>query len=138
MDLKTQLEAIATANGWTFVYGRRDFQNLFDASAFMADSIKGVGNDETVLFVDPIKLARTENGEDASGSLMILTRANHDHKYDDRYSESIEPLRASLKSMYNGFKCNWDVIRWEATEVINVLDLNADGYLLSYQLNGYE
>lgn len=138
MDFKTQLENIATAKSWAFVYARRDFQNLFDASNFVVDAVEGFGVDETVMFVDPIKRATTPEGVNYTGAFMIVTRANHDKPYEERYTLFIEPLLAEIKSIYNGLKCANDVITWNTTEVINIFDLNADGLLINYQVNGID
>lgn len=138
MDFKTTLENIATAKGWKFQYARRDFQNLWDASGFVADTIEGYGNDETVMFVDPIKRGENDDGTNYTGSFFVLTRSNHDKKYKDRTTLFIDPLIAELKSIRQGLKCNYDITTWASTEVINVFDLNADGLLINYQVKSYE
>lgn len=139
MNVKDKLEAIATLNGWAFEYGRRDFHNLRDSDSFKADSVEGFGNDDSIMFCDPIKTA--DQADDiilSTGTFMILTRSNHDKTYSERYDLFIEPLLVALKTMKNQFKCDWNVVRWEKTEVINVFDINADGVLITFSMNGYE
>lgn len=139
MNIKNKLEAIATTNGWQFEYGRRDFQNLTDSQSMKSDSVEGFGNDDSIMFCDPVKTADQQNDLiQSTGTFMILTRSNHDKTYSERYDLFIDPLLTALKSMKNQFKCEWDVVRWEKTEVINVFDINADGILVSFTMSGYE
>lgn len=139
MNVKDKLNAIAITKGWTYQYGRTDFNNLLDSKAFQSDSVEGAGNDETILFCDPIKLSEDVNQAITStGTFMILTRSNHDKTYSERYDLFIAPLLADMKSMKMNFRCDWDVIRWEITEVINIFDINADGILVSFSMLGYE
>lgn len=141
MDLKTKLESIAnniTPVPWKPVYARKDYQNLIDATDFVADSIKGYAVGETMLVIDPIKRKNRKSNLDYSGYFMVLTKSNLDETYDEKYSLYIEPLLEIIhRTVYNSLNCDFDVIQLESTEVINMFDWNADGLLVTYQLKGY-
>ena len=140
MDFKTTLETFAAAQGWRTEYSRPDYQNLLDATAFVADNVSGVGVDESIMFIDPIVTQVNGNGAISyQGTFLVMTRSNHDEKYDDRYSKYIKPLKAILlKTFYNQLRCNFDFNLWRATEVINIKDLNGDGLSISYNVIGYD
>lgn len=139
MNIKDQLQAIATTNGWTFDYGRSDYHNLKDAKAFQDDGIEGYSNDESILFLDPVTITSNESELITSaGRMMILTRSNHDKEYSDRYDLFIEPLITESKSMKNQLRCSFNIQRWEVQEVINFFDYNADGIIINFSMTGYE
>ena len=104
----------------------------------MADTVKGFGVDETIMFIDPIKRKNRKSNIDYAGYFMVLTRSNHDESYDERFAKHIEPLINLIHTtIFNSLNCEFDVLQLETTEVINVFDWNADGLLVNYNLKGY-
>lgn len=138
MDLKETFETIASVQSpsWGFEYARRDYQNLIDSTNWIADALNNYGTDETIFFCDPIKRGKTKAGaETFSGSFMVLTRSDHDEKYEERYTKFIEPILSILMGGFrNKLLCDFDLNLWESTEIINAFDWNADGLLITYSL----
>ena len=137
MDAKNKFEEIATAEGWGFIHARRDFQNLMDAAAFVADSVEGYGPGETVMVLDPIKRRALKDGAGIlySGHVMILTKSDFDGTYDEKYNLNVAPLiNKVMKELPARLRCIYDVEDWSVIEVINVFDFNADGLSVSFNL----
>lgn len=136
MDAKNKFEEIATAEGWGFIHARRDFQNLMDAAAFVADSVEGYGPGETVMVLDPIKRrTNKDNARTFTGNVMILTKADLDGTYEEKYNKNVAPLLEKVhKQIPAILNCIYDVEHWESIEVINVFDFNADGLSISFNL----
>ncbi len=139
MELKDKLKGLAALNGWRFVNARRDYQNLIEATTFVADEVEGYEIGETVLFLDPVIRKTEKDGIRFTGNFMVLTKSDLDDDYESRQTKYINPLVDILmKSMYNKLRCEFDVDGWQAIEVINQFDFNADGLNISFNLKGYE
>lgn len=128
----------ALSKGWRFVNARRDYQNLVDATNFVADEVEGYSVGETVLFLDPVIRKTEKDGIRYSGNFMVLTKSDFDDDYESRQIKYIDPLvEVVMKSMFNKLRCDFDVDGWQAIEVINVFDFNADGLSINFNLKGY-
>lgn len=139
MDLSNHLENYATSQGWRYEYARRDYQNLIDATDFVADAIEGYGVGETIMIVDPIRRASENSSASYRGSFMVLTKSDLDDDYASRKTKYIDPLLdVILKDMKGLMLCNFDINQWEAIELINMLDWNADGLMVTFNLRGYD
>ena len=139
MDLSNHLENYATSKGWGYEYARRDYQNLIDATDFVADAIEGYGIGETMMIVDPIVRGGETDNITYKGSLMILTKSDLDDDYSSRKTKYIDPLlEIAFNEMKHPLQCNFDINKWEVIELINMLDWNADGIMITYNLKGYE
>jgi hypothetical protein len=135
--MKEILETLSAAQGWVFDYGRPDFHNLIDESK--KDELNA---DRIFLLLDPVKIKKNMNDSGVvesitySGSLMLLLSSDIDEvDYDFRYENYIKPLRANqLETIINELTCEQEatVQDWNETEVINVLDNNLDGIIVSY------
>lgn len=136
--LKDKLKTLALSQGWKFVNARRDYQNLIDATNFVADEVEGYSVGETVLFLDPVIRKTEKDGMRFTGNFMVLTKSDFDDDYESRQIKYIDPLvEVVMKSMFNKLRCDFDVDGWQAIEVINVFDFNADGLSISFNLKGY-
>jgi hypothetical protein len=135
--MKEILETLSAAEGWVFDYGRSDFHNLIDESKKdEADA------DRIFLLLDPVKIKKNMNDSGVvesitySGSFVLLLSSDVDEvSYDFRYENYIKPLRANqLESIENELTCGQEatIQEWNETEVINVLDNNFDGIIVSY------
>lgn len=139
MDISDVFENYATSQSWGYEYARRDYQNLIDATNFVADAIDGYGVGETIMIVDPVRRSPHSNGITYTGSFMVLTKSDLDDDYASRKTKYIDPLlEILLKNMNNKLACSFDVNQWEAIEVINMLDWNADGLLITFNLKGFD
>jgi hypothetical protein len=127
------LKEVATAQSWEFIYARDDHKNLFDE---IEDKSK------TYLFLDPV--IRDEIDNDAgeleevvySGAFMLVLSSDLDEKtYDDRYQDYIKGLiQTNNTAIKDSLKCKSEisVTQWRTVEVINALDYNFDGLIVSY------
>ena len=123
------LKNIAENNDWVFEYSRQDYQNL----------IQDIEEDKLYLFVDPITTdtAFSDAGNETltySGKIMLLLSSDVDEEYSDKYAQYIQPLisgaGATLKS---AFSCSdYQINQWKQLEVINLLDDNLDGLMITY------
>lgn len=135
MDVKDKLQEIATANGWRFVYARRDYANLIDATAFISDEMADAGNGEIVLFLDPVVRKSEDLGMRYTGNFMVLTSSNLDMDYYTRSEKLIRPLiQKVMVEMKQKLRCVYDVDHWQSIEVINMFDFNADGLSVAFNL----
>ncbi len=98
--------------------------------------------DKIFLLLDPVKLKKNYNDSGAvesitySGSFMLLVSSDFDEEsYNFRYENYIKPLRGNqLEAIESELTCGneAEIIDWNETEVINVVDNNLDGILVSY------
>ena len=83
-----------------------------------------------------------------SGSFFLLKKSTIDMPYlnevgndeaRSKYNLNIEPLLSDFKSMANFFGCSkLDLLLFDCIDVVNVLDTNKDGLLITYQIRSYE
>src|SRR5690554_1348656 len=108
MDVSEAFESYATSKGWGYEYARRDYQNLIDATNFVADAVEGYGVGETIMLVDPIS-RRSKNGSTSyHGSFMVLTKSDLDDDYASRKTKYIDPLLdIILKEMKSKLVCDF-------------------------------
>lgn len=139
MLIKDKFKQIADAKGWRFVNARRDYQNLIDATNFVADEVEGYEVGETVLFLDPVITKSENNGLRFTGNFMVLTKSDLDDTYEGKQEKYIDPLiEILMQQTYHNLQCQFDVDQWKSIEVINVFDFNADGLSINFNLKGYE
>jgi len=138
--IRLKLKSIAEANGWDFVAARRDYANLYQAAQLVNDTIEGMEVDKSVLILDPVNWDRINSGEvDYSGSFMILTRSDFKKTYEEKRILYIDPLTYIVKTKIPEIlRCEFDVLKWKGFEVVNELDLNGDGYAVTFVLKSYE
>lgn len=127
------LRNIAQLQGWSYLYGRSDFQNLFDSDT-----------QEVSIFVDPVEIEEEFNEAGVtektihSGNFMLLLSSDIDEiDYDTRYQNYIKPLISSaMGEIKKALQCNNNVMlqRWKIVEVINMLDNNGDGIICTFQV----
>lgn len=139
MDISNDLKDYATLRGWKCHYARRDYQNLVDATTFVADTVEGYSEGETMMFIDPIRRKSLSDGISYAGSFMVLTKSDLDDDYFSRKQKYIDPLiNTLLKTLKDRLKCNYDVDLWDSVEVINQFDWNADGLAITFSVRSYE
>jgi len=133
--MKQLLEEQATAKGWGFSYGRKDFQNL------VADNMDV---DKTYIFLDPVNRKNLTGNTGAvyarryRGYFMLLRKSSLDEIYsgavDAKYEKHIQPLEVQLDGLelsLLGCEVQLD-IDWESTEIVNVFGENMDGLLVNF------
>lgn len=130
------LKEIAVDNDWVFEYSRTDYQNLTN----------DIENDKIYFFVDPIIIDSkfSDSGTESktySGRIMILVSSDVDEDYNYKYENHIKPLIENTSGIIkNNFSCSdFELMKFQTTEVINLFDSNLDGILINYAAsNPYE
>lgn len=123
---------IAETNNWIFEYSRADYQSLYD------EIITG----GTVhLFVDPITIDSnfSDSGNETklfSGKFLMLLSSDVDETYSDKYTDYIKPLiDNNLQNLKDELICSeFEINKFQVTEVINLFDFNLDGVLVNYNI----
>lgn len=133
--MKEIVKAIAAAHGWVFVYGRKDFLNLYNEIE---------QEDVSHLFVEPSEIEDVDNdsgiteAKTYSGYITILYSSSLDEEdYEARYEKYIKPIvEGDLKTLKHEIRCGQDVIfnSWKWVEVVNIFDYNFDGIILTYNI----
>jgi hypothetical protein len=132
------IKNICTTNNWVFTYAKKDYSNLYEGD-------EQVGDDTPLVFLDPVQITETfdefNNVEDIKyeGSLMIVLSSDIDEiDYDTRYQNYIKPIiDTTLSTLKNSIKCagDYSINNWRTIEVINALDFNVDGVIVTYSIN---
>lgn len=133
--MKDILKSVSDAEGWEFIYARRDYQNLFDEEP--------VAN-QVYIFLDPVTISDVNNDygtpeyEKHSGTFMVVSSSDIDEgSYEIRFDKYIKPiLDNSILSIREAIYCENDVKIdvWKKTEIINALDFNFDGVVVEFQI----
>lgn len=131
------LKAIAAGQDpiFGFFYAKHDYRNLFSEVEV---------KNRTQIFLDPVEIDDIMDefnvvvGEIHSGAFMILLSSDIDEiSYDDRYQKYIKPLIATqTKEIKEALRCTYKVQinNWKTIEVINMLDYNLDGLIVTYNI----
>lgn len=142
MDIIDWIEQAVETLGWVFSYGNKANQNLL-----MSDMV----DDRKYFLLDPVRTTEgvSEMGGDGeqtfSGSFMLLVKSDLDNVYhnqselqdknDGKYNKNIKPLKTELKAFKDVVDCS-DYTResWEIVDIVDALDINADGLLVTFTL----
>ncbi|PZR20885.1 MAG: hypothetical protein DI539_09440 [Flavobacterium psychrophilum] len=123
------LKNISENNGWGWVYGRSDYQNLEN----------DMEAEKVYLFCDPIITDSkfSDAGNESlfySGRFMMLLSSDIDEGYEDKYQHYIKPIiNSQLKKLKDEFACSdYQITVFQTIEVININDVNGDGVLVNY------
>lgn len=129
------LKQLCSNNKWSFVYARQDFQNLFDEEPIA---------NKPYFFLDPVQISSQFNtyndveSEIHSGTFMVLMSSDiDDYDYEERYQKYIKPaIEITLNAIMEKISCDHRVTvnTWSSVEVINALDWNADGVIITYSI----
>lgn len=126
------LKTIAESNGWVFEYARTDYQNLYNLET---------SGGTVHLFCDPIVSDSkfSDSGVETisySGKLMLLLSSDIDESYSDKYNDYIKPLVAgATQTLKDGILCSdYEINKFQTTEIINLFDFNMDGILVNYSI----
>lgn len=132
------LKTVSAAEGWTFIYARRDHSNLFNE----------VETGAVHLFLDPVEITENIGDYDElvsstyAGTFMLLISSDiDDSDYEQRYIDKIKPiLDGAVETLRSALICNSSVkiVSWRKVEVINMLDYNMDGIIVTYSLTENE
>ena len=125
------LKNFAELNLYIFEYSRSDYQNLFDDMEY----------EKIHLFVDPITTDSSFSAsgfevETYTGKMMLLISSDVDETYLEKYNDNIKPLiNGALATLKQTLICSdFEVIKFQTTEVINLFDTNLDGVLITYSV----
>lgn len=82
------------------------------------------------------------------GKFFLVVKSNLDQHYfnekqgnepESKYTANIEPLLNLFTGLGNYFGCtDLEINQWECIDVVNVLDVNKDGVLVTYNVTSYE
>ena len=135
MDIKTKLEEFATSKGWTFVPARRDHQNLQNVTDWIHSETQDHDTGQTFIFLDPVVRVPTTSGVRYSGNFMVLTNADIDMTYQQKFEAYIQPRLSQIgHELWNIIRCEYDITTFRIIEVINQFDFNADGVSVSFDM----
>lgn len=68
--------------------------------------------------------------------MPYFTEMNN-NETDSKYVQNIEPLLSAFENMANKFGCmGLDILQFDCIDVVNVLDTNKDGLLVTYSIRG--
>lgn len=133
--MRDLLESIAESNEWVFKYARSDFQNLFDEIE---------QKDVIHIFLDPVEISKNKDEYGTtetivySGSFMMLYSSSYDEgSYDIRYKKYIKPIiDLEIEKIEDSLSCESGlrIDGWRLIEVINILDYNLDGLIVTFQV----
>lgn len=132
MDIVDFLETEVEKLGWQFSYGNKDNQNLLTSD---------LTEDEIYFLLDPVVESEgvSEFGGSVdieySGTFIICVKSDLDDIYQGRYNKNIKPLKTSLNLLKDVIDCSdYERQLWRKDEVINELDVNFDGLIITYRL----
>lgn len=139
MDIREKLKAYAESKNWKFIHARRDFQNLHGVTDFIYSQTEGLDTGETVLILDPVVRKFERDGILYSGNFLVLTNSPLDMDYEEKYLNYIQPLFGIINNaLPNVLRCEYDLNAWQAIELVNQFDFNADGVSVSFSVKGYD
>ena len=143
IDIQEQFQTFSATLGWVFSYGNETNQNLLMADEF---------EDNIYLLLDTVKESEAEPSEFGgdgeityTGNFMLMIQSDFDNVYHNqndadenksRYIKNIKPLkRVELPKLKNLIDCS-DMKRelWEVVEVINMMDANLDGVVVTFSI----
>lgn len=145
-DFTRILQEYCNSNSISYHYGRRANLNLLNSDidagkVYMlheASPRKAVFN-STKTFVEKYQF---------TGKFFLLVKSTVDMPYfnekqdndsESKYTTNIEPLLNMFETIGNSFGCtDLEIDQWEAIDVVNVLDVNKDGILVTYSATSYE
>lgn len=141
-DLVEIIENHCTNLNWYFSYGNKSNQNLLQS-----DRVEG----QVYLLLDPItrEKAKGEYGGSGvitfSGQFLLVVKSNLDNVYHNqkgvekingKYEQNIKPLLTSLELLEDEIDCsNYNIDSWQIIDVVNALDVNTDGLLVTFKIS---
>ena len=141
MDLKNIFENKAAEFGWEWSYGNRNNHNLLAAPL-----------DPTKIFLLMDSPRRRpnhnkyggENGMTYTGSFMVVMHSDYDRTYDkqrgndeSKFEDHISPIiKNNLPQLFHAVVCDneFEINASEIIEIINALNANMDGVLVTYTI----
>lgn len=145
-DFTRILKDYCDNNNISYHYGRKDSLNLLRSElevgkVYMlheASPRRSVMNSTKTQII----------GYEFIGKFFLVVNSNIDQHYfnekggadvDSKYTQNIEPLLNLQETIGNSFGCSdLEINQWECIDVVNVLDANKDGLLVTYNVKSYE
>jgi hypothetical protein len=133
MDLPQLFENICIELGYIFSYGNNANKNLID---------NGFNKDDVYFLLDPISRNKTKSEFSGnglmtySGNFMFVMNSELNENYNDKYKYNILPLLSKLEDFEYKIECNnYQINNWDSTEIIDFLDANFDGFIISFNIS---
>jgi hypothetical protein len=142
MDIVEYFQTETEKLGWEFSYGIKSNQNLL---------ISTLEENKIFFLLDPVKEDEPKSEFGGSGAFeytgmfMLAVLSNIDNVYHNqkgqeedkgKYNKNIKPLKAELDRLRDVIDCSdYEREKWSKIEAINPLDMNIDGFIVTYKLN---
>ena len=140
MDIYDVFKAHSTTIGWEFSYGNAANRNLLRSDTVV---------NRIYMLLDPItrlKAFSQYGGKGPvtfTGSFMLVVKSNLDNVYDNqknvaavdgKYQKNIKPLlETEVEKLEDLINCSeYQITNWSIIDVINALDANTDGIIVTY------
>lgn len=139
-QLNDRLDAICSSLGYTYHLAPQEFANLIDTRK---DKDKPFNERMKYLLLfyadqdDIINDFGASEGATFTGQMVFAVSSSiSDPSYKKKYDDNIAPMYAEnekLRDAING--CDgWVVKAWKAVQVVNKMDTNLDGLLISFKI----
>ena len=138
-DIVGVFNSYADSLDWNFTYGNKENQNLMQSD--MEDGL-------IYFLLDPVTrnvLTSPYGGRGATeftGSFMLVVKSDLDNTYNGtstkvgKYEKNINPLLTKLELIKDIIECdNYTIENWSVVDVINALDVNLDGIIVTYKIS---
>lgn len=141
-DIVEVFETYADSYGWQFSYGNKYNQNLLQS-----DLVGG----RVYMILDPVTRVRAHSqyggtGDSTfTGSFLLVVKSTIDQVYhnqqndfvppvEGKYNQNIKPLLTTeIIKLENELDCSaYEITNWSIIDVVNALDINVDGILVTF------
>lgn len=145
-DFVRVLQEYCNANSIKFEYGNKANLNLLSSDLLI---------DKVYCLLDPVKRISIKNkignkiiGHTFVGNFMLLKKSTPDMPYftevgnselRSKYVLNIEPLLNLAVKIQNNFICSEiEINQFETIDAVDILDINKDGIVVSFNITIYE
>jgi hypothetical protein len=135
--MKSQLETIATTNGWKFKYARPDYMQ----GDLGGDDPNLLAEGEVFIGLDPVETTPRFNGsgvresEKYTGRFLIVTKSGLDENYETKFNDHITPLDTHMITIEKALACTGLTINsFKRIEGVNLFWQNCDGFIVNFEV----
>ena len=128
-------EDFCTAEELTYHYGTQNVLNIIDRrNDFTGQCVYFLHdiNRETPILTELGRIQAISH----SGKFMIVVPSDFDKQFEDKIKDNVEPLRIYLQKLLSKIACSDNTVRrFSYIPVVDVKDINFDGWLVDYQID---
>ena len=127
-DTEGYFKLMADTNNWSFVYGRKDYQNLYDVLSEVKETFDCT-DAETVLFCQELSYDLKTNKVNVE--IILANKSDFvDGGYSERNEKSILPIKRLMNiSIFEKIGCEHNIEKCMMYDKINEFDSNLDGVM---------